>query len=126
MLISQGDNLPLLADQIPPAPTPRWRRQANRTAGRWGKQDPVGRAPSPPPAQRREGPSPGTQEGTPAAGAPPLRGPAAALLKGSGPAAVGQGQDAWLFPSECLIYKDNQECGAVSVPRPPSSASAIC
>lgn len=39
MLISQGDNLPLLADQIPPAPTPRWRRQANRTAGRWGKQD---------------------------------------------------------------------------------------
>ena len=48
MLTSWGDSLGLLADQIPPAPPPPppQRQQTDRTAGRWGKQEPPGRAPS--------------------------------------------------------------------------------
>ena len=48
--------------------------------------------------------------------------PAQRLRAGCGQAGAG----CLAFPEPWLIYKDNQECRAVSVPRPPSSASAIC
>ena len=85
----------------------------------------MGRAPSRPPAQRRGAPL-GTREGTPAAGVPPLRGPAAALLKGSGLAAVRQGQDAWLFPSLGASARITRSAGLsaspglLAVPQPPA------
>ena len=85
----------------------------------------VGRAPSRPPAQRR-GAHPRDPRRHPSCRCPsPQRAcscPAQRLRAGCGQAGAG----CLAFPEPWRICEDNQERRAVSVPRPPSGASATC